>query len=245
MSSQPSIVLSDLCFAYGENLVLQDVSLEVKKGERVAIMGPSGSGKTSLLKAIAGFREFAPAQEARIHVSRFAFVFQQPLLLDYLSVKENICLPATLKNELPAIDEIVRLLDISELLYRYPYQLSGGQQRRVSLARALATPGIDGLIMDEPFTGLDEPLRERILDEIDSALSAKNLTCVIATHSPLEATVLGDRTAFLYGSPARIGGFHINQIPRARRSASLASREQFEEIAAIRRQIIDTQGNAT
>lgn len=158
--------------------ILKNVSFVVEQGERVAIMGASGSGKTTLIKIIAGFKGYSATSGSCKCNGRFAMVFQQPLLLNHMTVRENILLPASIQKMDKPIDEIVRILDIASLLNRYPYQLSGGQQRRVALARALCYPNAHGLIMDEPFTGLDEPLRDQILLELQMALDTTELTCL-------------------------------------------------------------------
>jgi len=236
MSVATAIALESLSFAFAaDHQVLADLNLVVDKGERVGVMGPSGSGKTTLLKLIAGLRGYSPTRGTCLRSDRFAMAFQQPLLLDHLSIRDNILLPARIANKPCEIEDVVHIMGLEHLLSRYPYQISGGQQRRVALARALLSPGTRGLLMDEPFTGLDEPLRERILVEVEAALNALSLTCVFATHSPFEAAFLADRIVFLGNTPATIASIRTVTIARGKRHELLEEREFFEEVAAIRR----------
>ena len=219
------------------NAVLSNVTLRVGHGERLAVMGPSGGGKTTLLKVIAGLRGYQLQQGACNKDGRFVMVFQQPLLLDHLSVRDNILLPSRLSGIKTDIESVVQILGLDLLLERYPFQLSGGQQRRVALARALACPDTHGLLMDEPFTGLDEPLRERILVEVEAALNALNLTCVFATHSPMEAAFLADRVIVLGGTPAAVIAEYEVNLQRGNRHDLIESADFFAEVTAIRRAI--------
>jgi len=238
MTGSSAIEIDGLAFAFEQtNLILQDLNFAIRIGERVAVMGPSGSGKTTLLKVIAGLRGYKPTQGSCSRSGRFAMAFQQPLLLDHLSVRANILLPARLSNSQPAIDDVVEILGLDDVLDRYPYQLSGGQQRRVALARALSIPGTQGLLMDEPFTGLDEPLRERILVEVETALDALNRTCVFATHSPFEAAFLSDRIVFLGGLPATIVAEHQVQMARGKRHELLEEKQFYEEVRLVRQRL--------
>lgn len=219
--------------------ILKDVSFVVQRGERVAVMGASGSGKTTLLKLIAGFRGYLATSGSCLSTGRFAMVFQQPLLLNHMSVRENILLPASIQKMHQPIEEIVRILDIGLLLDRYPFQLSGGQQRRVALARALSYPDAHGLIMDEPFTGLDEPLRDQILAELQAALDATALTCLFSTHSPVEAAFLADRIIFIGEQPATVYAEHTIRLLRKDRSLFFDRPEFFNEVAIIRNHLRD------
>lgn len=223
--------------------VLRNVNLTVDHGERVALMGASGSGKTTLLKLMAGLQGYAPKAGICFRRGRLAMVFQQPLLLNHLSVHDNILLPARFQQTDQNIDDIVQILDLGKLLDRYPFQLSGGQQRRVALARAMACPDSQGLLMDEPFSGLDEPLRERILIELQAGLDATGLTCILSTHSPLEAAFLADRILFLGNTPASIIAEHVVHLPRGDRHRLLDKAEFFDEITLIRNTINELYGS--
>jgi len=231
-----SIHCSDVSFGFSPKaLILEDLNLFVRRGERVAVMGGSGSGKTTLLKLVAGFKGYRATSGSCLCTGRFAMVFQQPLLLDHMLVQENILLPALIQKAHQPIDEVVRILGLGKLLDRYPFQLSGGQQRRVALARALSYPDAHGLIMDEPFTGLDEPLRDQILAELQVALDKTGFTCLFSTHNPVEAAFLADRIVFIGGDVATIYAEHIVQLKRKDRSLFFDQPEFLNELAIIRR----------
>ena len=205
-SSTPEFNLKFDRFSYlgHEKVILKNIDLSIKAGESVAIMGGSGSGKTTLLKIFAGIDGYKPVNWEGNTQGRFAMLFQQNLLLDYKKVYENIILPAKFNRSPVDVMPVVKALGIADLLERYPFQLSGGQQKRVALARALLYPNIDGLIMDEPFSGLDEPLREGILEDLRKRLRNSGLTCLFATHSAYEAASLANRVVFIGGDPSTI-----------------------------------------
>lgn len=231
--------MRDLSFGFKNgDIILDQVNLNIEHGERVAIMGGSGSGKTTLLKLMAGLRSYRPRSGECHRSGRFALVFQQPLLLDHMTVISNIKLPALIQGIEQPIHDIIRILALDGLLDRYPYQLSGGQQRRVALARALTTPNTEGLLMDEAFSGLDEPLRERILVEFETGLNVTSLTIVMATHSPFEATFFADRILFIGGSPASVSGEYVVKLPSCRRSSMLDSPEFHAEVIAVRKHML-------
>ena len=183
--------LRDIGVVFGNKTVLENCSLSVPDGARVALMGPSGCGKTTLLRVALGLH--SPDSGAVENAfSRPAAVFQEPRLLPWRSALENVNLvlsdgPDT-ESAARAWLEKVELNDAAEL---FPAELSGGMQQRLSLARALAY-GPDLLVLDEPFKGLDEALRGRMLALIASAAAA-NCAILLATHSEEEASALGCR----------------------------------------------------
>lgn len=222
--------------------VINNVDLAVKAGERVALMGASGTGKTCLLKVIGGIQGYLPISGDVVIGGRFAMVFQQPLLLNHLCVKDNILLPSRIQHrDNLCIDEIVRILGLFHLLDRFPYQLSGGQQRRVAIARALAYPDIQGVIMDEPFTGLDEPLRDQIMTDLQVALDSTGLTCLFTTHSPEEAVFLADRIVFLGGRPATVYAEHSVDIDN--KHVNMFDDPKFSSEASVVRSYLKNSSN--
>ena len=179
------IDFKDITLAYGGETVLQDCSLRVAQGQRIALMGPSGCGKTTLLNIAAGL---LPAEGAEVH-GTVSYVFQEPALFPWLTAAENINAvlsdtPATL----PRANEWLGAVGLADCADKYPHQLSGGQKQRVSIARALAYGG-DILLLDEPFRGLDEDTRQQIADLICRTWQGKTL--LLATHDPQEAEMLG------------------------------------------------------
>lgn len=186
--------------SFGPRPILGPVSLTVGAGQRVALLGPSGVGKTTLLRIIAGLdRDFAGT---RAVPDRLAMVFQEPTLLPWRTALTNLTLPTgATRAEAAALMAQVGLAGREAA---YPRQLSLGQQRRLSLARAFAArPGI--LLMDEPFASLDEATRDRMLDLTAQLLDSSGAGLILVTHDPAEAAHLGARPLTLSGSPATLG----------------------------------------
>jgi multiple sugar transport system ATP-binding protein len=194
----------------GRVLALRDVTLRVESGEMLVLVGPSGCGKTTLLRLVAGLDE--PTRgTVRIggrmmnHVPPrrrdVGMVFQRPALYPHLTVRENLAFGLRLRRwrELvpgERVVEVARLLSLTDLLDRRPGQLSGGQQKRVALGRALLLqPRV--LLLDEPLNDLDAPLRLEMRGELRSLHGRLATTVVHVTHDPQEALSLGDRVAVL------------------------------------------------
>lgn len=172
--------------------VLQDISLYVKKGERVGISGSSGCGKTTLLHLIAGL--VTPNQGSIIidgitvssnkvniapHMRGIAYVFQSPALWPHMTVEENILYP--LQNKDIDLEGLLEAFEISKLTKRYPSQISGGQAKRVAIVRALSASN-KLILMDEPLTNLEKSLKKNILQTLDTYLKQTNKTIVYVTH---------------------------------------------------------------
>lgn len=173
--------LENVSFAYDTTPIVTDVSLTVENGQAVCLFGPSGCGKTTLLRLIAGLET---ADGGRIErPDRVAMVFQENRLAPWLTVRENLQLITDDENAVTAALQAVSLWEDAD---RYPSELSGGMQRRVALARALAYGG-DLLILDEPFNGLDDVLKTKIATALRERFSAAPI--VLVTHSTEEAAL--------------------------------------------------------
>ena len=234
----PAIELSQVrkCFARGKP-VLSDVSLKIAAGEMVALIGASGSGKSTLLRIVGGL-DAATAGEVAIDGapvtgidSRVAIGFQEPRLLPWRSVADNIALglPAGLSGAERAsrIAELLRLIGLTDFAAHRPRQISGGMAQRTSLARALARRP-DVLLLDEPFGALDALTRLRMQDLLLSVLDQSPTTTLLVTHDVDEALQLADRIIVL-GADGASPGARIQQLltvpgdrPRDRGSAELA-----------------------
>ena len=194
--------------------VLDDVNLEIRAGEIVALLGPSGSGKTTLLRVISGLEslqsgeiwlenrllvggESEPPPEAR----SIGLVFQDHVLFPHLTVRENVGFGLrNVDSKLRSAIVERRLKSVGLDLYseRYPHTLSGGEQQRVALARALAIdPKI--MLLDEPFASVDAALRRRLREDTRSALKGAGVPSLIVTHDPEEALSLADRIVIVVG----------------------------------------------
>lgn len=202
-----SVVLAEKRFAGAEVPLLADFRLDVAPGEVVALMGPSGVGKSTLLRLIAGIdADFVGAIHVGGDVAVAApapgFVFQDARLLPWLSVLDNVRLAAPRASA----DDLAAHLDAVVLGARaldFPGQLSGGMQRRVALARALAS-GSRLWLLDEAFTSLDMALAAEMHDLVGRLIATTGPTVVLATHSAAEAVRLAQRVIVLSGRPARI-----------------------------------------
>lgn len=236
--------LGSFSFDKSLNNVLGELRFDLKRGERVAIMGGSGTGKTTLVKLLLGLKDYIGKGDDISYQSsgKFSMIFQQNLLLEYLSVEDNINLPLKLNNEVGSVQDITNLLRIGNILDKYPYELSGGQQKRVAIARSLLTPNIVGVMMDEPLTGLDEPLKEDILSGLSSILDSKGWSCVLTTHNPFEAAFLADRVIFLSGSPARISQEYVVNTPREKRGGYIESKGFYEDLKGIQKCLKENYG---
>ena len=200
--------------AYGDTELVRDVNLSAASGELLALLGPSGSGKTSLLRAIAGFLPLTAGEirfdgvrvnELPVEERQLGMVFQEHRLFPALTVYRNleICLTGTVTARVTAaeaaarIAELLPALGLTGLEARFPAELSGGQQRRVALARALLVrPRL--LLLDEPFTGLDALLRRELTELLRREQRSRGLTTVFVTHDEEDAARIADSTARFY-----------------------------------------------
>ena len=195
-----------------------DLSLEVAKGEIVALLGPSGSGKTTTLRLLAGFET---PDRGRVVVDgedvtrlpperrRFGMVFQNYALFPHLTVAENVAFGLRGAGDGVArrVDEVLRMVDLAGFGGRHVAELSGGQQQRMAVARSLA-PEPRVLLLDEPLSNLDPTLRERTRHEIRTTIKRVGITSVFVTHEQDEAFDLGDRIAVMDGG-------YLNQVGTA------------------------------
>jgi iron(III) transport system ATP-binding protein len=198
--------------SFGALQAVREVSLEIERGELMAVLGPSGCGKTTLLRTIAGFERpdagsvavgdevvagsgrFVPPERRRI-----GMVFQDYALFPHLTVRANVAfgLAARRRDERdPVTLRTLELVGLQHKADRYPHELSGGERQRVALARAMA-PGPALVLLDEPFSSLDASLRAGLRREVELILRDAEATALLVTHDQEEALSLADRLAVM------------------------------------------------
>ena len=221
---------------------LADVSLNIREGEFISLIGPSGCGKTTLLRVIADLEQVSSgtvrvngmsSQEARLKRA-YGYVFQAPALFPWRTVLANVCLPleihGTPKEQArqTAMAHLERV-GLKGFEGKYPWQLSGGMQQRVSIARALGfEPKL--LMMDEPFGALDEITRDRLNEQLLRLWEREKRTVVFVTHSIPEAVFLSSRIVVMSPRPGRIVDVIESGMP-ADRTLDIRDTPQFTEIA--------------
>lgn len=221
----------------GEVEAIRDVTMTVNSGELVSIVGPSGCGKSTLLKILAGLHEHDEGT-VRIGTDRDPFdrqrdvgmVFQQPLLLKWRRILENVLLPAeilglNLKEARGRARDLLELVGLSDYAESYPYQLSGGMQQRAAIARALIhDPKL--VLMDEPFGALDAMTRDRLNIELMRIWRESGKTILFVTHGIQEAVFLGSHVAVMTARPARLAEYIEVDLPE-RANLSIRTTPEF------------------
>ncbi|MCX7658383.1 MAG: ABC transporter ATP-binding protein [Oscillospiraceae bacterium] len=250
MNSIPEITIKNVSMVYNDKgrdvTALSNVSLEIQKGEFISLLGPSGCGKTTLLRIIADLLQPTSGtvevcgktpREVRLE-KKYGIVFQSPVLYDWRTVRKNICLPLELMKIDKAeqnnrVDALLEMIGLEKFQNHYPNQLSGGMQQRVGIARALAIqPEI--LLMDEPFSALDEFTREKLNEDLLRIWRKTNKTVIFVTHSIAESVFLSDRVCVLSPHPGRLSAVVDIDLPRPRTKEMRESPEFFNLVTKIR-----------
>ena len=223
-------------------IALRDVSLEIHRGEFLAIVGPSGCGKSTFINMIAGFlKPLAGTIEVDgkpVHGTGAdrAMVFQDYALLPWRTVESNVFFAMENRRDRPTkseqaerVAEALALVGLTGFEKHFPHELSGGMRQRVGIARALVTkPAI--LLMDEPFGAVDAMTREAMQAEFEKIIAKTKQTVVFITHSIDEAVMLGDRVAVISSRPGRIKEIVDVDLPRPRLNGEAKSNPRFAEL---------------
>ena len=230
----------------GGTTALQDIGLEIDRGEFVSLIGPSGCGKSTLLRVIGDLIEPSsgtvavngkPARQAR-RDHDYGIVFQDAVLYDWRTVAKNVALPLELAGWDRAkrqrrVEQMLDLVELRGFGDHHPWQLSGGMQQRVAIARALSfDPAL--LLMDEPFGALDEMTRERLNAELLRIWEASGSTIVFVTHSIAEAVFLSTRIVVMSPRPGRVSKVIPVDLPQPRDAATREEPRFFELATEVR-----------
>ncbi len=238
------IELKNVSKSYKNKKIYEDFSIDIEKGKFISFIGSYGSGKTTILKLIAGIEDI---DNGEIYINsclpqqlkkkqKIGFVFQGPMLLPWRRVLDNITLPTEFndnKNTEKAI-EMLKLVDLEEKKNNFPYELSGGMQRIVSILRAIMLDP-EVLLMDEPLSAIDEINRDELHEKLISIHNKDKKTTILVTHSIHEAVYLSDEIYILGGSPTKIIKKVIPNNPR--KFEKKFSTETMQQVSEIREEL--------
>jgi NitT/TauT family transport system ATP-binding protein len=244
-------------FGHGANqtVALQEINLEINQGEFVSLIGPSGCGKSTLLRIIGDLITPSTgtvlvngksAHQARVDRD-YGIVFQAPVLFDWRTVEKNVQLPlevmkVAVTERTARANKMLELVELNGFQKHYPYQLSGGMQQRVSIARALSfNPPL--LLMDEPFGALDEITRERLNAELLDIWSRTRTTIVFVTHSIPEAVFLSTRVVVMSARPGRLTQIIPIDLPQPRNFDTRELPRYYELITRVREGLRGSEGS--
>lgn len=235
--------------SYDNKKVLEDINLEIKQNQIIALIGPSGTGKSTLINSITALRKIDSGQIELNGNSispknmTLAWIPQNYGLLPWLSVEDNLLLGLKVKKEkmTPAgqkeVQMIIEELKIADLLTKFPNQLSGGQQQRISIARAMLMDS-DLYLLDEPFSALDAITRENMQHLFLAEWEKKQAPTILITHDVEEAVFMGHKIALLSGNPGQIVEVIDNPsciIPKEQKRLS----DSFYQVAKQVREVLD------
>ena len=230
----------------GAFTALLPVTETIRAGEFFSLIGPSGCGKTTLLRMISGLLDptsgmvLIGGERLSGPVRSVSVAFQKPTLLAWRTVLENILLPVEVMGTFPMAEarrraaDLLGLMNLGRFADRMPSELSGGMQQRVAIARALVTDP-DILLMDEPFSALDEFTREHLNDELHRLHVQSGKTVVFVTHNIAEAVFLSTRIGVMAPGPGRLGEvIDLSALPRERNAAFRKDPRFFQEVTRTR-----------
>jgi NitT/TauT family transport system ATP-binding protein len=233
-------------FAAGEVVALDGIDLDIQPREFISLIGPSGCGKSTVLRLIGDLTPVTggdaivngkSAHQARLDRD-YGIVFQDPVLYDWRTVTRNITLPLELagwsrERRSERARQMIELVELTGFENRHPWELSGGMQQRVSIARALSfEPAL--LLMDEPFGALDEMTRERLNSELLQIWQETGCTIVFVTHSIAEAVFLSTRVVVMSPRPGRITEIVPVDLPQPRNFETREHPRFFELVTQVR-----------
>ena len=252
--SRAAVNLRDVSLTYGQGVgaakVLDRVSLEIPEGAFISLIGPSGCGKTTLLRVVADLVQpgsgtvlVLDQSASQVRRSRgYGYVFQSSALLSWRTCRDNVRLPLQVMGwprarQDEACDTALRTVGLTDAAGRYPFELSGGMQQRVSIARALAfAPRL--MLMDEPFGALDEITRDGLNLHLHRLWAEGGMTVIFVTHSISEAAFLSTHIAVMAARPGRIVDTIVSDLP-ATRTAATRETPEFQRLCSRMRDALE------
>lgn len=218
--------VENLSKKFGELLVLDHVSFDVKEREFLCVVGPTGCGKTTFLNSVTGLYEptsgsiFLNGEPVNLKKHNVSYIFQEQSTMAWLTVEQNIGFGLDIKGikgkkKKEAVDEVIEMVGLSDFRNYYPYEISASQLQRVVIARAFATKP-ELLLMDEPYGQLDIELRFRLEDELLKLWEKTKTTIIFITHNIEEAVYMSENILVLTNKPAKIKGKVTNNLARPR-----------------------------
>ena len=245
MSDDVKVKVSHMTKKFGDLLVLNDISFDVKKGEFLCVVGPTGCGKTTFLNCLTKLKAYEltggeiliNGEPVDLQKHNIAYIFQEYSSFPWATVEENVAYglkvkkrPATKKKK--QVDEMLELVGLTEYRNYYPGQLSASMLQRVSIARAFAVQP-ELLLMDEPYGQLDNSLRYKLEDELIQLWQRTGTTVIFITHNIEEAVYLSERILVLTNKPTGIKKEIKNDLPRPRDVTDAAFNELRDEVTDL------------
>lgn len=219
--------INNLSLYYQDQMIVKDLNLSLESGEVIAIVGYSGSGKSTILKALLNYEQH---QEINSYVKP-SYMSQTPLLLSWLTVAQNLELPFSLNRKIKLPENYEKLIEqfkITDILTKYPHQISGGQKSRVSLLM-LYLLNNQLFLLDEPLAALDQLTKEKILETFERVLKKNKVSVIYVTHDLLEAIKISDKILVLAKSPTQV----VSQIDVKASKVNKTDIELRDEILRI------------
>lgn len=239
---QSLVSITDVAFGYGDGPdVIEHLDLTIRRGEKMAIIGPSGCGKSSLLSLIAGLTQprrgaISVAAGAGPSELGVAMMFQKETLLPWLSVRDNVALASRFRSgrrrqNAGDVGALLEMVGLSGSADQYPYQLSGGMRRRAQLLAAVySRPRV--LLLDEPFSALDEPTRVGVHADVLRIVEEFDIALVLVTHDVAEAITLADRVVVLSTGPAHVASIYETDLGEHRDVTRTRELKQYQDLYA-------------
>jgi NitT/TauT family transport system ATP-binding protein len=238
-ATKPKVVVDHLSVSLGGNHILDDIELTVDEHEFLCIIGTSGGGKTTLLRSVGGLLRPAAGsvrldgEEIVGPTPRISMVFQHFGLFPWKTVRANVEYGLRVQSRTgygERVDELLKIMNLTDAQHRYPHQLSGGMKQRVGIARALSMEP-ELLLLDEPFSAVDAITREVLQNEVLQLWERnEGMSAMLITHDVDEAILMADRIVVIAGPPGRIALEVPVSIPRPRSARSVRAHESYPDL---------------